>query len=612
MAATTHTRKLAAIFYADVVGYSRLMGMDEDETHHQLCVSLDLMADRIRNAGGRVVHYAGDAVLASFDSVIAATNCAIGIQRTIAARCVEIPEDRRLLYRIGINLGEVILDRDDIYGDGVNVAARLEGLAEPGGICISASTYEQVRGKIDVQFEALGVQQLKNIEHPVQSYRVVASTGFSEFDESSADTIAALSSFSNLAAPATEKELQENIVRISAPNPPTIMILPFKNLSGDPNQEALVDGFRLSIQSMLVKLSGMFLVNAPALETYRQREVSSINAGNEVGVRFVLDGAAQIAGNRIRVTVQLTDAPAAQVVWSERYDGDIDDIFDLQDEITTEIAVALDAEVVSNKTAMTWWKNLPNRKSREYVLRGLSYLYKGDKQNNELARDMFRELEKILPGEAQGFALRSLTRWLEAFQGWSEDRTKSLERATELAEKAVELGDPDGFGYLVLGHVRLFQRRHDEALHLSNQSTARRLSCPLALGLSADVLRYCGRPDRAINEMKRAVRFERISPAWMANVLAHSYRDISEFSPSIAIANESLRLDHENLDAYAALCTAYRLSNSLEEARQAAQNILRIDPSFSIRQYVEAQPYKDGTIVETMTKSLRDAGLPNS
>ena len=605
MAEENVIRKLAAILYADVAGYSRLTGVDEIGTHRQLSVSLDLMTDRIRNSGGRVVHYAGDAVLASFESIVAATNCAIGIQRAISAQCEDLAEDRRLLYRIGINLGEVIVDRDDIYGEDVNVAARLESLADPGGICVSASVHEQVRDKIDARFEDMGGQTLKNIERSVQAYRVVTSFGSADASDPSSDAMVRLSAFSKLVAPATK---EEEVIEFSTPELASIMVLPFKNLSGDAD---LVDGFRLSIQSTLVKLSGMFLINAPVADTYRHRQVSAMQAGNEVGIRYVLDGAVQMAGDRIRVTVQLTDAPAAQVIWADRYDRIVDDIFEIQDEITTQVAVALDTELVVGKQGLIWWDNLPNWKAREHVLHGLSHLYKFNKHDNAFARRMFKELDQIVPGEPQGLALMALTHWFDAFEGWSENAAQSVERATELAQEAVALGDPDGFGHIVLGHVRLFQHQHDEALSLSEKSVAQRLSCPLAIGIFADVLHYCGKSDQAVKQIKKAVRHSRIFPPWMVNVLAQSYRDTGQIIPSVSVAHESLRLDPENLEAHVVLCTNYGLSNSLEDARRVGQEILRIDPSFSTPRYVATQPYKENATLEVIAKALREAGLPD-
>jgi class 3 adenylate cyclase/TolB-like protein len=606
------TRKLAAIFYADVAGYSRLMRVDELGTHRQLSVSLDLMADRIRNAGGQVVHYAGDAVLASFNSVVAATNCAIGIQRAISARCAEIPEDRRLLYRIGINLGEVIVDRDDIYGDGVNLAARLEGMADPGGICVSAVVKDQAGDKIDAEFEDLGDQVLKNIDRPVQAYRVVMRPRNESASDPTSNVMTQLSAFSNLVAPATKEEAdEEEVIRFSTDTPHSIMILPFKNLSGDPNQEALVDGFRLAIQSMLVKLSGLFLINVPVAETYRHRNVSAAQAGNEVGIRYVLHGAVQIVGDRLRITVQLTDAPAAQVVWAERYDRVLDDIFEIQDEVTTEVAIALNVSLEGGQSRMMWWENLPDRTTRELVLHGLSHLYKGTKHDNATARRMFEKVDELIPGGAKASGLIAFTYWADAFRFGSEDDARSIKNAAKSAEKAIALGDPDGFGHTVLARLRLLEHRHDEALALAEEATTRRVCCPLANAVHGDVLRYYGRPNQAIKEVKKSVRYARFYAPWMANVLAASYRDLGEFKPSLSIAREALRLDPENVDGLVILCTDYILAKSNRDARQIAEKILEIDPSFSIQRYVNKQPYRNDAVLKDIATSLREAGLPN-
>jgi class 3 adenylate cyclase/TolB-like protein len=594
------THQLAAIVYADVSGYSRLTEADELGTHRQLSASLDLIADRIRNSGGEVVHYAGDAVLARFQSVVAATNCAIGIQNAITALCAELAEDKRLLFRIGINLGEVIVDRNDIYGDGVNVAARLESLADPGGICISESVFQQVQDKVDARFDDMGEQKLKNIERSVRTYRIIPEA------DSSPEKVLQISRFSRITSPETKDDVADIFVRAEAPS---IMILPFKNLSGSADQDDLIQGFRLSIQSSLVKLSGLFLVTSAA-EHYRHSDISAIQAGKEVGVQYILDGAVQMSGDRVRVTIQLTDAPAAQIVWAERYDRVVDNIFDIQDEITTEVVVALDVKLLGSEESLIWWDKLPNRMARELVLRGLSHLYMGSENGNAIARSNFEEVNEICSGSPQALALMALTNWLDALQGWSSEPDQSVERAATQAEEAIELGDPDGFGRIVLGSVRLFQGRHDEALALSEEAVSVRTSCPVARAVQSNVLHFNGQHDRAIKNLKTAVKHARIYPPWMANVLSASYRDSGQIAPSVAVANESLRLDPENLDAHVLLCTDYSMSNSADDARRVAREILSIEPSFSISAYAETQPYKDRKTLRGIVGALRDAGLP--
>lgn len=325
---------------------------------------------------------------------------------------------------------------------------------------------------------------------------------------------------------------------------------------------------------------------------------------------YVLDGAVQLAGDRVRVTIQLTDAPAAQIIWSERYDRVVDDIFEIQDEITTEVAVALNVKLSSGESGLIWWNGLPSRKARELALRGLSHMYMGNETGNTEARRIFEQLMEILPDSPQALALSAFTNWRSVMQGWSKDPAQSLARATEQAEKSIERGDPDGFGRIVLASVRLFERRHDEALTLSKSAASVRQSCPMSKAVYANVLHFNGDPVQAIENVKRAVKQGRIYPPWMASLLAASYRDSGQIAPSISVANECLRIDPEGLDGYVLLCTDYSLSKSVLKAQEVAREILRRDPSFTISVYLETQPYKDSKTVENIAGALREAGLP--
>ena len=603
------TRQLAAIFYADVSGYSRLTHADEIGTHRQLSASLDLIADRIRNAGGTVVHYAGDAVLARFQSVVAATHCAIGIQDAIRALCSEIEEEKRLLFRIGINLGEVIVDRNDIYGDGVNIAARLESLADAGGICISEAVLQHVQGKVDARFDDIGDQRLKNIERPVRAYHVHFGPDASAEGTDRTFALRRVSRFAEIAGPRSQEAVAELFARSE---PPSIMIRPFRNLGGDAEQDALVDGIRLSIQSALVKLPGLFLINAPASEHYRNANVAAVKAGNEVGVRYVLDGAVQMAGEQIRVTIQLTDAPAAQIVWAERYGGVVNRIFEIQDEITTQVAVALDVKLVAGEASQfVLWERLPSRESRELALRALSHMYLGTESGNAVARRVFEELTALLPDSPQAMALAAYANWQSVIRGWSRNPAQSIASATTLAEKAIELGDPDGFARVVLASVRLLQRRHDEALALSESAASVRYSCPATNAVYSNVLHFCGHHARAIEYIKRALKQARVYPSWMAAVLAASYRDSGQLAASSAIADECLRFDPENLDAHVVLCTAHVIGGKIRKAEAVAQEILHIRPSFTIAGYLETQPYRESETLTSVAHALQAAGLPN-
>jgi adenylate cyclase len=415
----------------------------------------------------------------------------------------------------------------------------------------------------------------------------------------------------NTGAPPLPGKPKQAVAGVFHPSePPSIMILPFKNLSGNEDQKALVDGFRLAIQSALVKLPGMFLINAPAVEHYRHTDVSPSRAGNEFGIRYVLDGAVQFAGDRVRVTIQLTDAPAGKITWAERYDRVVDDIFEIQDEITTEVAVALDIKLIIGDCGLVWWAGLPTRNARELVLRGISHMYMGTESGNAEAQRIFAQLTEILPDSPQALALSAYTNWVSVMRGWSKDPAQSIARATAQAQKAIERGDPDGFARVVLASVRLFERRHDEALKLSEGAVSIRHSCPTSKAVYANVLHFIGDHVQAIENVKRALDHARIYPPWMAALLAASYRDIGQMAQSIGIANECVRADPENLDGYVLLCAAHSLSNSAGVAEKVAGEIMRIHPSFRISAYLETQPYKDKKPLENIAGALRQAGLP--
>lgn len=593
------------MLYADVAGYSRLTEADELGTHRQLAASLDLFAERIRTAGGRVVHYAGDAVLASFESVVAATTCAMGIQGAIAALGAPLPEEKRLRYRIGINLGEVIVDRDDLYGDGVNVAARLESLAEPGGICVSESVHTQVHGRVEADFVDIGERSVKNITRPVRAFHVVPADGAAAPDRAS-ERAARLAAYSKVVAPGDE---DVELARRFAHEPPSILILPFRNL-GDPERDALVDGFRLTIQSALVKLPGLFLINAPVASLFREGNVSAIQAGAEVGVRYVLEGSVQAAGERVRITAQLTDAAEARVAWAQTFDRTLDDLFAIQDEVSTEVAAELDAALYQGGE-MTWWKLMPDRADREQVLSVLSHLYKGTASDTALACGELEDLLARSPDQPYAVALLALATWREAFQGWSVDVEGSLARSAELARRSIELGDADGLGHVVLAAVELHRRRHDEALALSERALRIRYSCPLAFAIRSKVLHFCGRPAEAVEAARRAVRFQRLYPPWMAAVLAAAYRDSGRPSAAIAVASEVLRANLHDLEGRVLLCSSHALAGDAAEARREAEAILRIEPAFSVAGYLDGQPYRDPASAQALGHALRDAGLPD-
>ena len=585
-------RKLAAILYADVAGYSRLTGDDEDATHRTLNDYLNLISQAVDSHGGQVMHYAGDAVLARFEAVINSVSSAIDIQKILADRNAGLTDERKLQFRIGLNLGDVIEDRGDIYGDGVNIAARLEALAKPGGICISEAVRSAIKDKLDVEYEEMGEQSIKNIENPVKAFNVLTKGAQNNPNKSSA------------------LKSDSEALNFKSPDRPSIAILPFKSLGSGQDQDYLADGIRLGIQASLVQLSGLFLINVRALNAYKSREISAVEAGNELGVANIFEGAVQQAGNRVRATVQLTEVATGRAIWAEKYDRVLEDIFDLQDEITREVISSLSVKLLSGEVGRIWAKKLTNPEAHQYFYRGLSHLYEGNKDDNAIAREMFEKLYAIEPNFVAGPSNIAVTHWNDGFFNWTNSQTESYALAEKWAVKAAQYEDNNGLGYAVLGYLQLLKGHHEEALETCTKAKELRASCPLANVMRGLVLNYIGDSTAAVRDIREALYLQRVYPPWMINFLATAYRDSGDLDLSITAAKESLRLNPESNDAQLILCSDYKIAEDHQQATGIANSIIGQDPSFSLVKYADSLPYKKTATLEKVVGALREAGLP--
>ena len=582
-------RKLAAILAADVVGYSRLMDIDEEQTLHTLRSFRQIIDGLITTYNGRVFATGGDSVIAEFASPVEAVRCAVQIQLNLEKSNADVAEDRLMIFRIGVNLGDIMIEGDDLLGDGVNVAARLEGIADNGGICISGTVYDQVSGKISQTFEFMGEQLLKNIEGPVRAYRIFINDG---------------------AAAKSTKIAVSSPFEFAPPDKPSIAILPFKSLGADPGKDFVADGIRLGIQATLVQLSSLFLVNVPAMNAYREKDAPAVSAGAELGVRYVLEGAVQQAGDRVRVTVQLIDVTTQQATWAENYDRVLDDVFTLQDEITREVISALNIELVVGEVSRIWFDKLSSPDSRECFYRGISHLYSGTKEDNTTARKMFEKLYSINPESVQGPSIIALTHWIDAAFGWTDTPEGSIQEAAKWAEKAIGYDDNNGVGNAVLGHIQLLERKYDEAVATCSEGVKLRASCPLAHGLLGLVLHYCGDAKLAVKNVKEALQLEKVYPPWLIDILAASYRDSGDINLSIPVAKESLRINPQNNDARVILCSDYKLAANHDQARLIANEIIASNPTFNLSAFAESQPYRNPAKLDSLIAALRDSGLP--
>jgi TolB-like protein len=571
------------------------MGDDDEGTLAALKLHRrELIDPKISEHRGRVVKTTGDGMLLEFPSVVDAVNCCVEVQQGRLERNQSVPDEQRIQFRVGINLGDIIIDGDDIFGNGVNIAARLEAMAAPGGICISGAVCEQVQRKLQLDLEDLGQRALKNIEEPVHAFRIARCRSLKEPRNVTK-------------APAAPTD-----VGLALPRRPSIAILPFRNLNGDVESDFIADGIGLGIQTLLVQLSGLFLINASSDPDYRDGTKTAAEVAQKLPVRYALEGTAQSAGQRVRVTVQLTDLHKNIVVWAERYDRDLEDIFALQDDITREVISSLNVQFFRRDLDRIVTRNLSGDGAYEYFLRGVSYIYKFKKEDNERARHMFEKLYALRPDKVQGPGYLALTHWLDVTRGWAKSRASSLEQAGKWAAKALEYEDNenDGLGHVVMSYLQLLEGRYDEALGLCEKAVELRSNCPAALGQIATVQLYCGDARKAIKSARESMLVRAVCPPVMINVLAAAYRDSGEIGLSIPAAREAIRLDPEYADALATLCSDHALAGEDDEAHLIAQEIISVDPKFRISDFSKKHPYKDKSKLAAIVEALRSAGLP--
>ncbi|UCH41332.1 MAG: adenylate class-3/4/guanylyl cyclase [Gammaproteobacteria bacterium] len=418
-------RKLAAILYADVAGYSRLTGADEDATHRTLSAYLDLIASTIHIAGGQVMHYAGDAVLARFDAVVDAVCCATDVQFQLATRNADLPDERKVEFRIGVNLGDVIEDRGDIYGDGVNVAARLESLATPGGICISEAVRTALGGKLDLDYESLGEQQVKNIAEPVKAF-LIRGIG---------------------TKPCTSIKMPASASSDRA----SIVILPFKNMSSDPENDFFAEGIGEEIMTILGRYGEIVLAARGSAHEVSSETSDPGEAANRLGVNYALSGSVRRAGDRVRIVATLVDGESGRQVWSETYDHVLDDIFEVQDEVAQKIVATLVGKIERADLERSLHKEA-DLSAYECVLRGRHYFgdWKGGEEDIRRSREMFEKAIELDPRYAAAYSGLASAIHQQCRYGWTDDPDAAADKCIELARKAIELDARDSFAYLVL------------------------------------------------------------------------------------------------------------------------------------------------------------------
>jgi adenylate cyclase len=579
-------RKLTAILSADVEGYSRLMGLDEAATVRTLTAYREIMGSLIKQYRGRVVDSPGDNLLAEFASVVDAVQCAVEIQEELRARNVELSEQRKMAFRIGINLGDVIVEQERIYGDGVNIAARIEGLSEGGGICISGTVYEHVKNKLALGYEFLGEYQVKNITEPVRVYQVRMEPGVEESEIVSGQT--------------TELEL---------PDKPSIAVLPFVNMSQDPQQEYFSDGITEGIITSLSKVGELFVIARTSSFKYKGQAVDVQQVGRELGVGYVMEGSVQRSGERLRITAQLVDTKTGHHLWAERYDRDPKDIFAVQDEITMKIMTALQVKLTEGELGRFHAKGAKRLEAYEKYQQGLQYIRSFTLEGNILARQMFEEVIALDPEYAGGYALLGWTHVVDFWFGWSESPQTSIEQVFNMAQKVLDLEGSLAEGHNLLGKVYLFKRQYDRAIAEAERSVALEPNNAYNIHQLAENLIYAGRSEEAIALYNKAFRLYPLPPSHFFQSLAAAYLLTEQYDQAIANCRKAIQRSPDSLFAHIVLAAAYGSSGHDEEARAEATEVLRINPKFSLEYLAQTWPFKNKVDMKRYVEPLRKAGL---
>jgi adenylate cyclase len=630
MAIQGFKRKIAAILSADVVGYSRLMGEDEATTVRTLETYKTVISDLIQQHRGRVVDAPGDNILAKFASVVDAVQCAVAAQKEIQARNLELPENRRMQFRMGINLGDVIEEEDRIYGDGVNIAARLESLAEPGGICISKTAFDHIETKLPLGYEYLGEQTVKNIAKPVPAYKVlmeprvtVKTPEKSKLKEGARRRLeyVALGSvllivaigvlFWRFAFPPVEPKLDkasQERMAFPLPDKPSIAVMPFLNMTGEKNQDPFCDGLSESLIMALSKVPNLFVIARESTFRYKGKGVKTKQVSEELGVQYVLEGSVQRAGDRVRVTAQLIEALTGHHLWSERYDRSLKDIFDLQDEITLKILTELRVKITEGETARVQAKGTNNLQAYLNVLEAIGYGSQMNKKANAAAQRLLQEAVRLDPSYPLAHSYLSAMLSQQVWFGASESPQETLANAMKEAQRAVELDNSSAEAQGAVSQVFLLLGQHDKAIESAERAVRLSPDSDRANLHLAMALNFSFRSEEAIPLLRQAIRLNPFY-ALLYNQLGVAYRETGRYEEGIAASKKALQLAPNYLLGNLMLATLYSYAGREAEARAAAAEVRRIDPNFSLTRYAKETPWKEGPRRDRIMDALRQAGL---
>jgi len=628
MGAEGFKRKITAIMSSDVVGYSKLMGDDEAATVQTLELYKSVMSALIEQHRGRVIDSPGDNMLSEFASVVDAVQCAVAIQKELNSRNTELPENRKMRFRIGINLGDVIQEEDRIYGDGVNIAARLEAIADPGGICVSKTAFDHIETKLPLGYEFLGEQEVKNIAKPVGAYRVLMEPRVTVADvkekketipfwrrkASITVAIAVLVTIIGwtvwqfyLRPPPIEPASVEKMT-LPLPDKPSIAVLPFVNMSGDPEQDYFSDGLTEEIITALSNVPKLFVIARNSVFTYKGKSVKVKQVAEELGVKYVLEGSIRKAGDKIRITAQLIDAISGHHLWADRYDRNLKEIFDVQDELTKSIITAMQVKLTEGEQARVAAKGTNNLEAYLKYLQAMVYMRQFNIESNALAKQLAQEAIALDPEYDMAYITLSSTYQMDVWLGTSKSPKQSIAKSLELVKKAIEL-DPTnadayghlGFTYSMMGEPEKAVANAEKAVALNPNSAYNHMR----LG---HTLRFAGRNEEAIPEYLKAIRLNPIPPTNYLFGLGIAYCWTGQYEEAIKWCEKAVRQDPDSFLTRLMLTMVYSESGRMEDARSEAKEVLRINPKFSVVKWGNASK---GPNTAQFVAALRKAGLPD-
>ncbi len=581
-------RKLAAIVSADVVGYSRLMGADETGTLDALRAHrAELIDPKIAEHGGRIVKTMGDGLLLEFPSIVNAVNCSIEIQDGMAVRNRDVPDDKRIIFRIGVNLGDIITEGDDIHGDGVNVAARLQEASAAGGLALSGIAYESLGNLVDATFEDSGQQQFKNIARPIQVWRWARGA-----------SLAAANS-----APVDEP--------VPLPDKPSIAVLSFDNLSGDPEQEYFADGIVEDIITELSREPDLFVIARNSSFAYKGQSPDIRQVARELGVRYVLEGSVRKAGNRIRLNAQLIEAETNRHVWAERYDRMLEDVFEVQDELANTIHNTLLQKVRDSGIEHALRRAPADLNAYDHMLRAFGLLLHFNKNDNLAAQREAQAALDLEPNYARAHMVLAWAYLYTVWSAWTDDVEQAIERGYAAAQKAVAADRNDFWGYGALGFAELCTHRHERALPALERALTLNPNSADVRAMRGTVLNFLGRPEEGLHDIELAIRHNPHHPDWYLMGAGRAYYMLDRYEDAIPLLERLVTAKPDLATGRLSLVAVYAASGRLDAARAELSAYLRNNPTLTIGQVRRIVPYQKDEDLERYLDLLRQAGLPD-